>query len=75
MLAVAKEAATIGAFEVAPIVHIPTITTLYALIATLQDQVAPEDDAAVTAAVVRLCNAGYVKFLNVSADREMVCTH
>jgi hypothetical protein len=61
MLVVAPEAATIGAFDVAPIVHSPTITTLYALIAALQDQVAPADDAAVTAAVVRLCNAGYIK--------------
>jgi hypothetical protein len=75
MLAVADEAATIGTFAVSPIVHTPTITTLYALIATLQAQVAPEDDAAVTAVVTRLCNAGYVKFLNVSEDREMAYTH
>jgi hypothetical protein len=75
MLAVAEEAVTIGTFAVAPIVYTPIITTLYALIATLQDQVAREDDAAVTVAVVRLCNAGYVKFLNASEDREMACTH
>lgn len=69
MLAKAQEAATIGTLAVASTVHTPIITTLYALIETVQDQVIPGDDAAVTAAVVRLCNAGYVKFLNVSADR------
>jgi hypothetical protein len=66
MLAVAEEAVTIEALEVDPIVHIPTITTLYELIEALQNQVEPEDDAAVTAAVVHLFNAGYVKFLNMS---------
>jgi len=38
--------------------------TLYDLIEALQDQVEPEDDAAVTAAVAHLCKAGYVKYLN-----------
>jgi len=56
------------------IVHTPIITSLYTLIETLQDQVAPEDDAAVVAVVARLCNAGYVKFLNVSEDRQMAGT-
>jgi len=72
---VAEEAAIIGTFAVPPIVHTPTITTLYALIETLQDQVVPEDDAAVTAVVARLYNAGYVTFLNRSEDREMACTY
>jgi hypothetical protein len=53
---VAEEAAIIGMFAVVPIIHTPTITTLYALIETLQDQVVPEADAAVTAVVARLCN-------------------
>jgi hypothetical protein len=75
MRAIAKEAATIGTFAVLPIAHTPTITTLYALIETVQDQVAPEDDAAVNTTVARLCNAGYVTFLNVSEDREMSYTH
>jgi hypothetical protein len=68
---VAEEAAIIGMFAVNPIVHTPTITTLYALIETLQDQVVPEDDAAVTAVVARLYNAGYVTFLNGSEDRDV----
>jgi hypothetical protein len=75
MFAEAKKAATIDTLAVAPIVHIPAITTLYALIATLQEQVAPENDVLVTATVARLCNAGYVKFLNVSEDHEIACTH
>jgi hypothetical protein len=75
MLAVAEEASTIGTLEVDPIVHTPTITTLYELIEALQAQVAPEDDAAVTAAVVHLFNADYVKFLNMSGDCEVACAH
>jgi hypothetical protein len=58
MIAVEEKAATIGTFVVAPIVYTPMITTLYALSATLQGRVAREDDAAVTAAVVRRCHAG-----------------
>ena len=75
MLAAAEEAVTIRTCAVTPIIHPAAITTLYALIETLQDQVAPEDDAAVTVAVAHLCRAGYVKFLNVLEDREMACTH
>ena len=74
MLAIVEEATTIGMFAVAPLVHPPAITTLYTLIEAVQDQVVTEDDAAVTATVVRLCNAGYVKFLNISEDREIAGT-
>ena len=45
-----------------PIVYTPIITTLYDLIEALQEQVAPEDDAVVTAAVVHLFNADYVRW-------------
>ena len=72
---VAEEAVAIGMFEVDPSVHTPAITTLYALIETLQDQGVPEDDATVTAAVACLCNAGYVKFLNALENREIACMH
>ena len=75
MFAIAEEAATIATLEVDPIVHTPTITTLYELIEALQNQVEPEDDVVVTAAVVHLCNAGYVKFLNMSGDRVVTCAH
>lgn len=62
MLAVAEEAATIGTLAMDPIVYTPIITTLYDLIEALQEQVAPEDDAVVTAAVVHLLNADYVRW-------------
>jgi hypothetical protein len=75
MLARVEETTTIGVFAGASLVHTPTITTLYALIEAVQDQVVTEDDAAVTATVARLCNAGYVKFLNISEDREIAGTH
>jgi hypothetical protein len=75
MLTIGQEFATMGTRAVAPIVHAPTTTTLYALIETLQDQVVPTDDAVVTATVARLCNAGYAKFLNTSEDRERARTH
>jgi hypothetical protein len=68
MSAVVEESATIETFAVSPRVHTPTITTLYDLIEAFQDQVAPEDDAAVTAAVAHLFNAAYVKFLAMSED-------
>jgi hypothetical protein len=75
MFAETKVTAAIDTAAVPPIVPIPAITTLYALIGILQEQVVPENDALVTATVARLCNAGYVKFLNVSEDREIACTH
>jgi hypothetical protein len=68
MFAVAEESATIETFAVSPRVHPPTIRTLYDLIEAFQDQVAPEDDAAVTAAVAHLFNRAYVKFLTMSGE-------
>jgi hypothetical protein len=41
----------------------PIITTLYDLIAALNDVSAPGEEDLVTAAVVRLCQAGYLRFL------------
>jgi hypothetical protein len=75
MRAVADEAATTGTLVMNPIVYPPTITTLYDLMEALQDQVTPEDDATVTAAVVHLFNADYVKFLNRSGNCEVACVH
>jgi hypothetical protein len=72
MLSIAQESVMVQMFAAAP-VYTTTITTLYALFETLQDQIVPEDDAAVTAMVVRLCKAGYAKFLNVLEDCEMAC--
>jgi len=75
MPAVAEETATIGTLVVDHMVHTPIITTLYDLIEALQDQVTPQDDAAVTAAVVHLFNTDYVKFLNMSGDCEVTYAH
>jgi hypothetical protein len=71
MLAVAEDAATIETSAVDPLVHTPTCTTLYNLIEAVQEQVVPEDDAVVIAAVAHLCKAGYVKYLRVSKDCEV----
>lgn len=73
MHSIAQESVMVQILAAAP-VYTPTITTLYALFETLQDQVAPEDDDVVTATVVRLCKAGYAKFLNGLEDCEMACT-
>lgn len=40
-----------------------TTTTLFDLIATLQDQTAPDEDELVTAVVVDLCNHGHLHFV------------
>lgn len=71
LVIVAEEVVAIGMFEVDPIIHTPAITTLYDLMETFQEKVAPEDDATVTAAVACLCDAGYVKFLNALEDCEI----
>lgn len=68
MFAVAEEFPTIDTFAVSARAHTPTITTLYDLIEAFQDQVAPEDDVAVTAAVAHLFNTTHVKFLAMSED-------
>ena len=73
MRTVADEATITGTLVMDPIVHTPTITTLYDLVEALQDQVTPEDDATVTAAVVHLFNADYVKFLNIAGNCEVAC--
>lgn len=39
-----------------------TITTLFDLIATLQDHTAPDEDDLVTAVVVDLCKHGHLRF-------------
>ena len=64
MLAIAQGTARMGTLVVAPTVQSPIITTLYALLETLQDHIVLEDDAVVIAAVVRLFSDGYAKFLN-----------
>ena len=50
----------------------PIITTLYDLIAALNEQVEAWEDDVVTAAVVHLCNVGRLRFLGVPGDCQVV---
>jgi hypothetical protein len=47
------------------------VTTLYDLIATLNDQLEPGEDDVTTAAVVHLCNTGKLRFLRVNGTCEV----
>ena len=51
----------------------PIITTLYDLIAALNEEVEPWEDDVVTAAGVHLCNTGNLHFLRVPGNCEVVC--
>ena len=50
------------------------VTTLYDLIAALNEQVEPWEEDVVIAAVAHLCNTGNLHFLRVPGDCEVVCT-
>ncbi len=49
------------------------VTTLYDLIAILNEEVEPWEEDVVTAAVVHLCNTQNLHFLRVPGDCEVVC--
>ena len=49
------------------------VTTLYELIAALNDQLEPWEEDVATAAVVHLCNTGTLHFLRIAGDCEVVC--
>ncbi len=70
MLAVAE---TITAVEPETASQTPVTTTLYDLIAALNDQVEPWEADIVTDAVVNLCNGGRVRFLDMPPDCKVVC--
>lgn len=44
--------------------HAPVITTLYDLIAALNEEAGADEEAVVTAAVVHLCQTGRLRFLD-----------
>ena len=50
------------------------VTTLYEVIAVLNEQVGPEEDEAVTDAVVHLCRSGYLRLLDPSQRQVLRCT-
>ena len=70
MLAVAEPTTTVEA--TAPN-QTPVVTTLYDLIAALQDQVEPWEDDVVTATVVDLCNHGQIRFLDMPTENDVRC--
>lgn len=50
------------------------VTTLYEVIALLNEQVGPEEDDAVTEAIVHLCRSGQLRFLDPSQRQALCCT-
>ena len=49
------------------------VTTLYDVIAALNAQVLPEEDDAVTAAVLYLCERGHLRWLPHRGSNELFC--
>lgn len=50
------------------------VTTLYDVIAALNEQVGPEEDDVVTDAVLHLCQSGRLRLLDPSQQRALRCT-
>ena len=73
MPAVAEDFAAVETVELETTETTPIVTTLYDLIAALNEQVEPWEEDVVTAAVVDLCNTGRLHFLNAPKDYEVVC--
>jgi len=48
-------------------------TTLFDLIAALHEEVGPDEEELVTAAVVHLCTSGRLRFLGTPTDYEVPC--
>jgi len=59
--------------ETQPAEQVRITTTLFDLIATLNEAVEPGEEAIVTAAVVHLCNSGRLRFLGLPIDCEVDC--
>ena len=73
MPAVAERIAEVETEERETLDTTPIITTLYDLIAALNEEVKPWEEDGVTAAVVDLCNSGRLKFLNAPKAYEVAC--
>ena len=73
MPAVAEDITAVETVELETLETPPIVTTLYDLIATLNEQVEPWEEDVVTAAIVDLCNTGRLHFLNAPKDCEVVC--
>ena len=73
MPAVAENTAAVETIERETLDTKPIVTTLYDLIAALNEQVEPWEEDGVTAAVVDLCNTGRLKFINAPEAYEVAC--
>jgi hypothetical protein len=74
MPAVAEEVAAVETVELETMETTPIVSTLYDLIAVLNEQVEPwEEDDVVIDAVIDLCNTGNLHFLRVPGNCEVVC--
>ena len=73
MPAVAEEMAAVETVELETMETTPIVTTLYDLIAVLNEQVEPWEEDVVIDAVVDLCNTGNLHFLRVPGNCEVVC--
>lgn len=72
MPVVAEEMAAVETAELDTMETTPLVTTLYDLIAVLNEQVAPWEEDVVIDAVVDLCNTGNLHFLRVPGNCEVV---
>jgi hypothetical protein len=73
MPAVAEEMAAVETVERETMETTPIVTTLYDLIAVLNEQGEPWEEDVVIDAVVDLCNTGNLHFLRVPGNCEVVC--
>ena len=73
MPAVAEDIAAVETVELETLETTPVVTTLYDLIAALNEQVEPWEEDLVIDAVVDLCNTGRLHFLNMPEDCEVIC--
>ena len=73
MPAVAEDIAAVETVELETTETTSIVTTLYDLIAALNEEVEPWEEDVVTAAVEDLCNTGRLHFLRVPGDCEVVC--
>ena len=73
MPAVAEDIAAVETVALGTMETTPIVTTLYDLIAALNDQVDPWEENMVTARVVDLCKTQRLRFLHAPKDCEVVC--
>ena len=73
MAAVEEDITAVETVDLEPPQQTCIVTTLYDLIAALNEEVDPWEEDVVTAAVAHLCNTENLHFLRVPGDCEVVC--